>query len=609
MAFASSLDQIGPLARTAEDAALLLEVIAGHDPLRFDVGRSARARIHAERSASRWPACGSAWSASIWRRAGRRSRRGRARGGATCMNRWGAKVEEISLPHSQICAWPPTTSSPRAKLEQSGPLRRRPLRLSHRRRRCSPSWPSGRWKAGTPTLDNPLVRLYRRSRAEGFGPEVKRRIMLGTYALSAGYYDAYYLKALESPPADPQDYDQAFEEVRSDRRPGDAQRRPSRSAKSRRSAGDVSGRLVHRQRQPGRRRRHRFPCGLSTPACRSACNCRPRLSRKTGCSAPPTCISRRPIGTTQASAQTACRVAAHDGELHTPSSSGWKSTCNCSRGPSCSAAAAPSSVHAAQHANLPGLHRHARHVAGDERRGLRAGACKTAVALNCQIAPFTKWDRKNYYYPDLPKGYQISQYDLPFSHDGWLEISDPKGRIEPKRIGIIRAHLEEDAGKSMHDELAGQADSRIDLNRAGTPLLEIVSQPDMRSPAEAKAYLDRAQAAAHLSRRVGLQHAGREPARSTPTSICTSTRRRARSPRRSSKIKNMNSFRAVEKAMEYEAERQFEVWQGDRPEAGRRAQANPRLGRRRQRHPRPAAQGRVEPIIATFPIPTWCPSP
>ncbi|MEX0675729.1 MAG: Asp-tRNA(Asn)/Glu-tRNA(Gln) amidotransferase GatCAB subunit B, partial [Pirellulales bacterium] len=86
---------------------------------------------------------------------------------------------------------------------------------------------------------------------------------------------------------------------------------------------------------------------------------------------------------------------------------------------------------------------------------------KTAVALNCQIARFTKWDRKQYYYPDLPKGYQISQYDLPFSHDGRLEISDPKDRFERKKVGIIRAHLEEDAGKSMHDEVAGQADSRI----------------------------------------------------------------------------------------------------------------------------------------------------
>ena len=104
-------------------------------------------------------------------------------------------------------------------------------------------------------------------------------------------------------------------------------------------------------------------------------------------------------------------------------------------------------------------------------------ALKTAVALNCEIPRFTKWDRKQYYYPDLPKGYQISQFDLPMSSEGYLEIHDPKDRFEPKRVGIIRAHLEEDAGKSMHDEAAGTADSRIDLNRTGTPLLEIVSHP------------------------------------------------------------------------------------------------------------------------------------
>src|SRR5215475_15203212 len=124
--------------------------------------------------------------------------------------------------------------------------------------------------------------------------------------------------------------------------------------------------------------------------------------------------------------------------------------------------------------SLPVMNRHAFEL-----------AVKTAMALNCDIAPFTKWDRKQYYYPDLPKGYQISQYDLPFSDDGHLEISDPKGRFETKRVGIIRAHLEEDAGKSMHDEVAGRGDSRIDLNRTGTPLLEIVSEPDMRSPLEA----------------------------------------------------------------------------------------------------------------------------
>src|SRR5882724_5254436 len=79
-------------------------------------------------------------------------------------------------------------------------------------------------------------------------------------------------------------------------------------------------------------------------------------------------------------------------------------------------------------------------------------AVKTAIALNCDIAPFTKWDRKQYYYPDLPKGYQISQYDLPFSDDGWLEIEVDAEKGERRKVGIIRAHLEEDAGKNMHDE-------------------------------------------------------------------------------------------------------------------------------------------------------------
>ncbi|MCS7047657.1 MAG: Asp-tRNA(Asn)/Glu-tRNA(Gln) amidotransferase GatCAB subunit B, partial [Gemmataceae bacterium] len=120
---------------------------------------------------------------------------------------------------------------------------------------------------------------------------------------------------------------------------------------------------------------------------------------------------------------------------------------------------------------LPVMNRHAFELA------LRA-----ALALNCQIASFTKWDRKNYYYPDLPKNYQISQYDLPFSHDGYLEINaapDPRRAYVPKRIGIIRAHLEEDAGKNLHDETGRGGDSRVDLNRAGTPLLEIVSKPDI----------------------------------------------------------------------------------------------------------------------------------
>jgi aspartyl-tRNA(Asn)/glutamyl-tRNA(Gln) amidotransferase subunit B len=186
-------------------------------------------------------------------------------------------------------------------------------------------------------------------------------------------------------------------------------------------------------------------------------------------------------------------------------------------------------------------------------------AVKAALALNCQIARFTKWDRKNYYYPDLPKGFQTSQYDLPLSYDGWLEISDPKGEFAAKRIGIIRAHLEEDAGKSMHDEAAGKADSRIDLNRAGTPLLEIVSQPDIRSPAEARAYLNEMKL---LLTYLGVSDCNMQegslrvdaninlhvdtPGGNIATPIV--------------EVKNMNSFRAVERAMTYEAQRQYEIW-------------------------------------------------
>ncbi len=185
---------------------------------------------------------------------------------------------------------------------------------------------------------------------------------------------------------------------------------------------------------------------------------------------------------------------------------------------------------------------------------------KAALGLNCGIAKFTKWDRKNYYYPDLPKGYQISQFDLPLSHDGYLSISDVENGVEETRIGIIRAHLEEDAGKSMHDEVAGKADSRIDLNRCGTPLLEIVSEPDMRSPAEAKAYLtelklllnylgisdcNMQEGSLRVDANVNLHVETAEGKVATPIV----------------EVKNMNSFRAVERALEYEVGRQREVWQ------------------------------------------------
>lgn len=186
-------------------------------------------------------------------------------------------------------------------------------------------------------------------------------------------------------------------------------------------------------------------------------------------------------------------------------------------------------------------------------------ALKTALALNCEISRFTKWDRKQYYYPDLPKGYQISQFDLPFSEDGFVEI-DLEGEPGAKRrVGIIRAHLEEDAGKNMHDESGRGTDSQVDLNRAGTPLLEIVSQPDLRSAAEAKRYLEdlrllltylevsdcnMQEGSLRCDANVNLHIHDGEKRIATPIV----------------EIKNLNSFRNVELAIEYEVQRQLEEW-------------------------------------------------
>ena len=194
-------------------------------------------------------------------------------------------------------------------------------------------------------------------------------------------------------------------------------------------------------------------------------------------------------------------------------------------------------------------------------------ALRTAVALNLEIPEFTKWDRKNYFYPDLPKGYQISQFDLPMSQNGWLDISDPKGGFEARKIRIIRAHLEEDAGKSMHDEAAGKADSRIDLNRTGTPLLEIVSEPDLRSPQETKAYL--------TELKLLLTYLGVSDCNMQEGSLRVDGNINLHIDTPDGKVatpivevKNMNSFRAVERAMAYEATRQYDVWQEHKTKLG-----------------------------------------
>lgn len=187
-------------------------------------------------------------------------------------------------------------------------------------------------------------------------------------------------------------------------------------------------------------------------------------------------------------------------------------------------------------------------------------AIRAGLALNCEIPPLTKWDRKQYFYPDLPKGYQISQFDLPICAGGHLEIAAPNDASATRRIGITRAHLEEDAGKSMHDEAAGRTDSRIDLNRCGTPLLEIVSEPDLRSAAEARVYLSEL--------KLLLTHLGVSDCEMQEGSLRVDANvnlwidvagQQVATP--IVEIKNMNSFRSVERAILYEADRQFLAWQ------------------------------------------------
>jgi aspartyl-tRNA(Asn)/glutamyl-tRNA(Gln) amidotransferase subunit B len=169
-------------------------------------------------------------------------------------------------------------------------------------------------------------------------------------------------------------------------------------------------------------------------------------------------------------------------------------------------------------------------------------AVMVGLALNCKIAEFTKWDRKSYYYPDLPKNYQISQYDLPLSYEGYLDI--PIGQ-RTKRIGIIRAHLEEDAGKNVHD-FPGY--SGIDLNRAGTPLLEIVSKPDIHSAEEAGVYARELQ---KLVRYLGVSEADMQKGhmRFEPNISLWVQQDGEGYFTPIFEVKNLNSFRALERAV------------------------------------------------------------
>ena len=178
-------------------------------------------------------------------------------------------------------------------------------------------------------------------------------------------------------------------------------------------------------------------------------------------------------------------------------------------------------------------------------------AIRTGLALNCTIQSTNRFARKNYFYPDLPKGYQISQYEEPICEHGWVEVSVGSS---PKRIKIRRAHLEEDAGKNVHD--AGAGGSRVDLNRAGTPLLEIVTEPDMRSADEVVAYLKMLR---DVLMYLGVCDGNMEEGslRCEPNLSLRPVGQKALGTK--VELKNINSFKFVKEALEYEIKRQTNV--------------------------------------------------
>ena len=179
-------------------------------------------------------------------------------------------------------------------------------------------------------------------------------------------------------------------------------------------------------------------------------------------------------------------------------------------------------------------------------------AVKVGIALDCAVQEFTKFDRKHYYYPDLPKNYQISQYDLPLSKDGFLDIYLESG---VKRIRIKRVHLEEDAGKLIHE----QTESLVDFNRAGIPLLEIVSEPDINSPQEAYEYLTSLKS---IIEYLDVSDCDMEKGSLRCDANISIRKKGASGLGVKTELKNMNSFKAVKDALAFEIERQTEVLSG-----------------------------------------------
>ena len=443
----------------------------------------------------------------------------------------GAEIGETTLPRSVdyglACYY---LVAPGGGELEPRPLRRRPLRPSRR------------------GADD-LTALYERTRWEGFGEEPKRRILLGTYALSAGYYDAYYGQAQKVRTLIKDEFAAAFEDFDVLLSPTSPDGRVPLGGEGREPARHVPLGRAHDPAEHGR------PAGpldpvrpLRGPAGRPP-DPRPAVLREQA-------LPRRPRARARARLRLRPGAAAVTWEavigleIHVQLKTRTKMFCRCANEWGAEPNTRTCPVCLAHPGTLPVPNGQA-----------IEWAVKLGLALGCEIAPRALFHRKHYWYPDLPKGYQISQYDVPLcARAGASRCPGPDGDRE---IGIVRAHLEEDAAKTIHvggegGRIRGAGASLVDFNRGGTPLVEIVSEPDLRTPEEARRFL---QLLRQTVVELGISDAEMEKG-SLRCDANVSVRETGEEGfRTKTELKNMNSFKFVADGIAAELARQIEVYE------------------------------------------------